>query len=144
MDKAWHSIEEVPRCFFQFIHQISRWYGLKTKKTQIQSILSKITRLFTAIKSLRFALLECNIDLLAPRRCRRNLKFVIFNLTSRIDILSISCEITLKWMTKRPHCCESTLRQVMACCHQTTRHYMSQRWHRSMLLYGWCHSATMS
>ena len=42
------------------------------------------------------------INSLASKRCGYNLEFVIFKLISRIDVLSISCEIAL-WNTTRPH-----------------------------------------
>ena len=38
------------------------------------------------------------INSLVPGRCGCNLKLVIFKLTARVDILSISCEIALRWM----------------------------------------------
>ena len=37
---------------------------------------------------------------------------------------------------------KSTLAQVMAWCHQATRHYLSQCWPRCVTI--WCHSATKS
>ena len=39
-------------------------------------------------------------DSLAPGRFVRNLELVIFKLILKIDILSISCEIALRWMPK--------------------------------------------
>ena len=44
----------MPYLFFEVIHQISRSYGLKNQWFELS--LKKITRLVTAIKSLRFAL----------------------------------------------------------------------------------------
>ena len=52
------------------------------------------------------------------RRCTCNIKWVIFKLMSRIDILSISCEIHLKWMPQDLNDDKSTLVQVMAWCLQ--------------------------
>ena len=43
--------------------------------------------------------------------CRPNLKFVIFKLMSRINILRISCEIFLKWISKELTDDKSTLLQ---------------------------------
>ena len=40
------------------------------------------------------------INSLTPGRCSCNLKLIIFKLMSRIDVLSLSCEIVLRWM---PH-----------------------------------------
>ena len=49
------------------------------------------------------------------------------------DILSTSCEVGLRWVPQNP---KSTLVQVMTWCHQTTSHYLSQCWTRSMAQYG--------
>ena len=65
---------------------------------------------------------------LAPGRCRCNLQLIIFKLISMINILSISCEITLRWMPQNFTYDQSTLAQVMAWCRQATRHYLSQCW----------------
>ena len=65
-----------------------------------------------------------------------NLRLVIFNFISKVDILSISCEITLRWM---PHDCTdilSTLVQVMAWCHLATSHHLNQWWPSFMTSYG--------
>ena len=43
---------------------------------------------------------EPNVNFLAPLRCCCNLKFILFKFIPRIDILSISCEITLRGMPK--------------------------------------------
>ena len=34
------------------------------------------------------------------RRCSCNLKLITFKLISRMDILNVSCEIALKWMSQ--------------------------------------------
>ena len=73
---------------------------------------------------------------LAPGRCGCNLKLVIFKLTSRVDILSISCEIALRWMTQDFIDDKSTLVQVMAWCRQATSHYLGQCRPRSISPYG--------
>ena len=56
--------------------------------------------------------------------CGWNLKLVILNLMSRINILSIFCEIALRWMPQALIGDYSTLVQVMALC------LMSQHWSR--------------
>ena len=48
---------------------------------------------------------------------------------------SISCEITLRWISENTFDDKSTLVQVMAWCHQATSPYLSQCWLRSMLPY---------
>ena len=73
---------------------------------------------------------------LAPGRCGCYLKLVIFKLVSRINILSISCEIVLRWTPQDVTDDKSTLVQVMAWCHQATSHYLSQCWPRSVSPYG--------
>ena len=42
------------------------------------------------------SLSDKGVNSMAPGKCNRNLKSVIFNLVSWIDIKSISCEIALK------------------------------------------------
>ena len=73
-------------------------------------------------------------QLIGPWGCGCNLKLVIFNMTSRIDILSISCENALTYATKPQWW--STLVQVMAWCRQTTSHYLNQCRSRSPMPYG--------
>ena len=70
-------------------------------------------------------------QLIGPGKCGYNLKSVIFNLI-RIDILSISSEIALRWMPQDLTDEKSTLAQVKAWCRQATSHYHSQCWPRSM------------
>ena len=53
-------------------------------------------------------------------------KLATFKFISRIDILSIACEIALRWMPKDLADCYSTLIQVMAWCRQATSHYLNQ------------------
>ena len=48
----------------------------------------------------------------------------------------ISYVIALRWMPLDLTDDKSTLVQVMAWCHQATRHYLSQCWPRSLLPYG--------
>ena len=70
------------------------------------------------------------VNSLAPGRCSRN------NFTSMIFklITQNSCLDSLN-VTGLSHD-TSTLVQVMAWCCQTTSHYLSQCWHRSMSPYG--------
>ena len=73
---------------------------------------------------------------LVPGRCRCDIKFVIFKLISRIVILSISCEIALRWMSLEFTNEQSTLVQVMAWCRPATSHYLNQCWPSSMASLG--------
>ena len=75
------------------------------------------------------------VNSLAPGRCGCYLELVIFQLVSRINISNILCEIVLKWMAQDKTDDKSTLFQVMAWCHQSTSHHMSQCWPRPMALY---------
>ena len=53
-----------------------------------------------------------------------------------IDGRGISCEIAIRWMLLDLTDDKSTLVQVMACCRQTTSHYLNQCWPRFMSPYG--------
>ena len=75
----------------------------------------------------------CLVNSLVPGRSGCNLKQVIFKLISRIDTLSISCEIDTgpRWWL-------FNIDQVMAWCHQATSHHLSQCCPRSMsVIIGW-------
>ena len=76
------------------------------------------------------------VNSLAPGRCGCYLKLVVFKLVSRINILSISCEIVLRWTPQDLTDDKSTLVQVMAWCRQATSHYQSQCWPRYLSPYG--------
>ena len=76
------------------------------------------------------------LNLLAPGRFQRNFRKVIFQLILVIDGWSNSCKIVLKWIPMDLTDGKSTLVQVMAWCLQTTSHYLSQCWPRSLLPYG--------
>ena len=76
------------------------------------------------------------VNSLVPVRCRCNFKLVLFKFTSRIIILSISCEIALGWMPQDFTDDKSTLVQVMAWCHQATSHYLGQCLPTSISPYG--------
>ena len=54
---------------------------------------------------------------------------------SMSDIFSIFCQIARRWMPQHLTDDKSTMVQVMAWCHQTASHYLSQYWSRSMLPY---------
>ena len=81
------------------------------------------------------------MDSLASGRWGYNLKSIIFKHISRIDVLSISCEIAFRWMPQELTDNMSTLVQVIAWCRQATSlttnlASISQYWPRSILLYG--------
>ena len=76
------------------------------------------------------------INSLAPGRCGKNFKNIIFKTVIWSSSWSTRYEIVRKWMSKNLTNEKSTLLQVMAWCHQATSHYLSQRWPRSMLPYG--------
>ena len=87
------------------------------------------------------------INSLAPGRCCSIFKLVIFKLISRRDLLSISYEIALRWMSQDLAEDYSTVVQVMAWCRQAASHYLHKCWPRSMSPYGvsrpqWVKSAT--
>ena len=63
---------------------------------------------------------------LASERCTCNLKLVTFKPIPRIDLLSISCEITLRWMPLDLANDRSALIQVRVWCLQAAGHYLSQ------------------
>ena len=81
------------------------------------------------------ASLNTVINPLAPGGIDYSLKLVNFKLVSLIDILSIFCEIAIRWMPQHLTDHWSTLVQVMAWCHQATSHYLSQCWPKSLLPY---------
>ena len=72
---------------------------------------------------------------LAPGKFEYSLKLVNFKRISRIDILSIFCEIAIRWMPQRLTGHQSTLVQVIAWCRQATSYYLSQCWLRSLSPY---------
>ena len=72
---------------------------------------------------------------LIPGRCGFKRKLVIFKLISRINILSTSCKIALRWMPQHltndaiwRHRSGSTMAQVMACWLMVPSHYLNQYW----------------
>ena len=67
---------------------------------------------------------------LAPEGFEYSLKLINFKLISTINILSIFCEIAIRWMPQHLTDHWSTLVQLMAWCRQATSHYLSQCWPR--------------
>ena len=76
------------------------------------------------------------VSLLAPRRYGFNLKLDILKLIRRIDILSTSNEIALRWMPQNLTNDTSTFIQVIFWCRQATSHYLNQCWPNSLSPYG--------
>ena len=74
-----------------------------------------------------------HINSLTPGGFAYSLKLVNFKLISKINILSVFCEIAIRWMSEHLTDHQSTLVQVMAWCRQATSHYLSQCWPRSLL-----------
>ena len=82
-----------------------------------------------------------NVNSLPPRKFEWNFRYLIFQIISVIDGRVISCELALWWMSLDLTDEKTTLVQVMAWCHQATRHqalshYLSQCWPRSLWPYG--------
>ena len=71
---------------------------------------------------------------LFPGRCSCNFKLVIFKVVSRLDILSISCEITLRGKPRNITNGKSALVQVMAWLPSSKK---PLRWVESMLIQFW-------
>ena len=80
---------------------------------------------------------EKEVNSLAPGRCNCNLKSVIFNLTSRLHILSISCDFFLRWMPQVLSDDTSTLVYVMARCCPATSHHLTML--TQIYITIWCH-----
>ena len=72
------------------------------------------------------------VNSLAPGRFQFNFRQVIFKLILVNGGWGISYEIALRWMPLDLTDDKSTLVQVMAWCRQTTSHYLSQCWPRSV------------
>ena len=113
LHKAWSSIEEVPYCFWRSSIKFqghsakkNRWFWPKLgvsrlKNRRFESNLSKITRPVAAIKSLRFALLNCNLE---------HMLCLIF--------MATSSDNAFRRMSQDIFNDKLTLVQVMAWCHQ--------------------------
>ena len=76
------------------------------------------------------------INSLAPGKFEWHFIYVIFKRILVIAGWGISCEISLIWMSLDFTDNQSTVVQVMAWCRQTTGHYLSQCWPRSLSPYG--------
>ena len=141
------------------------WYShqamiVSNKQVMTKSFFSKLIKTYSPIASLWgwdmvclwkirnsdlwfiFSLLCCNLpcwltldfDIMRPKNIMEtNFESVISEHMLRINFMSTSCEIAL-WQMQRNNL--STLIQVMAWCHQTTSHCLSQRWPRSISPYG--------
>ena len=72
------------------------------------------------------------VNSLAPVGFDYSLKSVNFKLILTINIWSIFCEISIRWLPQSLTDHKSTLVQVMAWCRQATSHYLSQCWPRSL------------
>ena len=76
------------------------------------------------------------INSLAPGSFVQNFRLVIFKLILMTGGWGNSCKIALRWMPLDLTFDKSTLLQVMAWCRQTTSHYLSQSWSRSLVPLG--------
>ena len=76
-----------------------------------------------------------SINPLAPEKLEWNFKYVIFKQILVIDGWGIFCEIVVIWMSLDFTNGKSTLVQVMACCRQTTSHYLSRFWPISVAIW---------
>ena len=70
------------------------------------------------------------VNSLAPGRFGYSIKLLNSKLISTFNILSIFCEIAIRWMPQHPTDHKSTLVQVMIWCRQVTSHYLSYCWPR--------------
>ena len=71
---------------------------------------------------------RCNAtrtSLTGPGRYGCDIKVIIFKGISALDILSISCEIALRWMSKDMTEDKSTFVHVRVWCRQVTNHFLS-------------------
>ena len=73
---------------------------------------------------------------LAPGRRCSSLRSVIYEHMLQIKLMSTFCETAIRWMPQNTFGDKSTLTQVIAWCHQTSSHYQSQCWPRSMSPHG--------
>ena len=75
------------------------------------------------------------LNSLVPGWCACKLKLAVFEHILKIAVLSISCEIVLRWMPQDLIDVYSTSVQVMAWCLIAPSHHLSQYWLRSMSPY---------
>ena len=73
---------------------------------------------------------------LAPEGCSNDLKHVISTHMLWINFMGTFYETVHKWMSQNTFDEKSTSIQVISLCRQTTSHYMSQCWLRSVSPYG--------
>ena len=78
----------------------------------------------------------CNINSLAPGKFEQHFRYLLFQIISVTDGWGISCKLALRWMSLDLTDDKSTLVQVMAWCHQATRHYLSEWWPKPLSPYG--------
>ena len=83
-------------------------------------------------ESTGFSTRTVSVNSLAPGRFQFNFRQVIFKLILVNGGWGIPYEIALRWMPLDLTDDKSALVQVMAWCRQTTCHYLSQCWPRSM------------
>ena len=76
------------------------------------------------------------LNSLAPGRCGKNLKSMIFKRISQNSSLDTRCEITLRWMPQKSTSKNETLVHVNTWCSQAATHYLNQCWLRSISAYG--------
>ena len=127
-------------CIYPWLQSISR---LRKNGCQLVDNIFKFVFLYTHGTS------TWRVNSLASEKCSCNFKLVIFKFISRIIILSISCNIALRWMPEYLTDNKSTLVQVMAWCRQVPSHCLNQCWPSSMMPYGitrpqWVNSCTCS
>ena len=78
-----------------------------------------------------------SVNSFAPGKFEWNFRYLIFQIISVIDGWVISCELALSWMSlDLTDDDKSTWVQVMAWCRETTSHYLSPCWPRSLWPYG--------
>ena len=76
------------------------------------------------------------VSSLASGICGSNFNSVISMHMLQINFMSVPYETAHRWMPQDTFDDKSSLVQVMAWCHQASRHYVSQCWLRFMLPYG--------
>ena len=83
-----------------------------------------------------YNMLKVCFNSLVPGRWSCNTESVIFKFISWIDMWSISCEISCKWLPQNLTDELSAWVQVRVWCCQATSHHLSQWWLRFMSQYG--------
>ena len=136
-----HYLTMLAYCHLDLWEQTSAIW-IKIKSFSVMKMYLNIS--FVSMSAILFGL-QCvaentragpSLNSLAPGRCDFAFKLIIFKLISRIDVLSISCEIALRWMSGNLSDDELTLVEVMGCCRQTASHYLNQCWRSFMWPYG--------